>query len=81
MLMSALPPLAELEDAGEFLPRHIGPDDSDQVHMLSVIGAASRRALVEAVMPASIARTRPMDLPPPATEAFGAPSMSWQSTN
>ncbi|MCP5284266.1 MAG: aminomethyl-transferring glycine dehydrogenase [Burkholderiaceae bacterium] len=69
MLMSALPPLAELEDAGEFLPRHIGPDDADQVHMLSVIGAASRRALVEAVMPASIARTRPMDLPPPATEA------------
>ncbi|MCP5270178.1 MAG: aminomethyl-transferring glycine dehydrogenase [Burkholderiaceae bacterium] len=69
MLMSALPPLAELEDAGEFLPRHIGPDDADQAHMLSVIGAASRRALVEAVMPADIARSRPMDLPPAVTEA------------
>ncbi len=69
MLMSALPPLAELEDAGEFLPRHIGPDAADQAHMLSVIGAASRRALIEAVMPADIARTRPMDLPPPVTEA------------
>jgi glycine dehydrogenase len=69
MLMSALPPLAELEDAGEFLPRHIGPDAADEAHMLSVIGAASRRALIEAVMPAAIARTQPMDLPPPATEA------------
>jgi glycine dehydrogenase len=69
MLMSALPPLAELENAAEFQPRHIGPDAADQQHMLSVVGAASRRALVDAVMPADIARGRPMDLPPPTTEA------------
>ena len=37
--------------------------------MLSVIGAASRQALIDAVVPAAIRRARPMDLPPPATEA------------
>ncbi|MDH4051691.1 MAG: aminomethyl-transferring glycine dehydrogenase [Rubrivivax sp.] len=69
MLMSALPSLAELENTSEFAPRHIGPDAADQRHMLSVIGAASRRALLDAVMPADIARAQPMTLPPPVTEA------------
>ena len=69
MLMSALTPLAELENAAEFTGRHIGPDAAEQQHMLSVIGAASRAALIERIVPASIARTRPMQLPPPATEA------------
>ena len=69
MLMSALPTLAELENAGAFQSRHIGPDEAEQAHMLSVVGAASRRALVDAVMPADIARTRPMALPDPVDEA------------
>ena len=69
MLMSALPSLAELENTGEFMPRHIGPDEADQQHMLSVIGAASRRALIEAVLPPAIARSRPMALPAPVGEA------------
>ena len=72
MPMSALPPpvdLAALEDASEFLPRHIGPDDADQAHMLSVIGAASRQALMDAVMPADIVRATPMALPAPVTQA------------
>ena len=69
MLMSALPSLAELENTGEFVPRHIGPTEADQRHMLSVIGAASRRALIEAVLPPAIARTRPMALPAPVSEA------------
>ncbi len=67
--MSALPPLAQLEDADPFVRRHIGVTDEDQRHMLSVIGSASRRALVEAVVPADIARGSPMRLPAPATEA------------
>ena len=46
MLMSALKPLAELESAGEFVPRHVGIDTDDEAHMLSVIGAASRRRTV-----------------------------------
>jgi glycine dehydrogenase len=69
MLMSALTPLAELEHAAEFTGRHIGPDAAEQQQMLSAIGAASRAALIERIVPASIARTRPMQLPPPATEA------------
>jgi len=69
MLMSALKPLDELENAAEFAARHIGPDTADEQHMLSVIGAASRRALIDTIVPRSIARSRPMDLPAPLTEA------------
>jgi len=69
MLKSATQPLPALENAIEFRARHIGPDEGDEQHMLSVIGAASRRALIEAVMPRSIARAQPMALPAPATEA------------
>ena len=69
MLMSALKPLAELENAGEFIPRHIGIDAEDEAHMLSVIGAATRPALIDQVVPRSIARTAPMRLPAPLGEA------------
>ncbi|RVU45264.1 aminomethyl-transferring glycine dehydrogenase [Rubrivivax rivuli] len=69
MLMSALKPLGELENATEFAARHIGPYEDDERHMLSVIGAASRRALIEAIVPRTIARTKPMSLPAPVTEA------------
>jgi glycine dehydrogenase len=69
MLMSALKPLGELENASEFTARHIGPYADDEAHMLSTIGAASRRALIEAIVPRSIARAQPMQLPAPLTEA------------
>ncbi|NBQ90567.1 MAG: glycine dehydrogenase (aminomethyl-transferring) [Betaproteobacteria bacterium] len=69
MLMSALTPLSELENATEFRARHLGPFETDEARMLSVIGAASRRALIEAVVPRSIARGQVMDLPTPVTEA------------
>jgi glycine dehydrogenase len=69
MLMSALKPLAELENAPEFVARHIGIDAAAEAHMLSVIGAASRRALVDAVVPASIARRAAMKLPAAIGEA------------
>ncbi|MCZ2292687.1 MAG: aminomethyl-transferring glycine dehydrogenase [Burkholderiales bacterium] len=64
-----LPPLAALENATEFRPRHIGPSDAEQAHMLSTIGAASRAALVDALVPASIRLKGAMDLPPPVSEA------------
>jgi len=67
--MPVTPPLGVLEDAAEFLPRHIGIDAADEAHMLSVIGAASRRALVDAIVPHAIARSQAMDLPPPVGEA------------
>jgi glycine dehydrogenase len=69
MLKSATLPLSELENAAEFRARHIGPWEGDEQHMLSVIGAASRRALIDAVVPRSIARAKPMDLPAPIGEA------------
>ena len=61
-------PLSALENAAEFLPRHIGIDAADEAHMLSVIGEASRRALIDGIVPRSIARGQAMDLPAPATE-------------
>ena len=77
MLKPANPPLVDLENSAEFLARHIGPDAADEAHMLGVVGGRdaggqprlSRRALIDAIVPRSIARSRAMDLPPPATEA------------
>lgn len=65
----AAPSLSALENAAEFQPRHIGIDAADEAHMLSVIGEASRRALIDSIVPRSIARSRGMDLPAPVTEA------------
>ncbi len=69
MLMSALKPLGELENSTEFAARHIGPYEDDERHMLSTIGAASRRVLIDTIVPRSIARSKPMALPAPLTEA------------
>ncbi|PUE47091.1 glycine dehydrogenase (aminomethyl-transferring) [Limnohabitans sp. 2KL-1] len=69
MLMSTLKPLGELENPSEFIARHIGISDADEQHMLSVIGEASRRALIESIVPRSIARAQAMQLPAPVTEA------------
>jgi glycine dehydrogenase len=69
MLMQTAPSLSELENHGEFQARHIGPWEQDEQHMLSVIGAASRRALIEAIVPDSIKRANAMKLPAPITEA------------
>ncbi|MRD47477.1 aminomethyl-transferring glycine dehydrogenase [Caenimonas koreensis DSM 17982] len=69
MLMQSARPLVELENTSEFIARHIGIEAADEQHMLSVIGEASRRALIESIVPRSIARTNPMQLPPAATEA------------
>ena len=62
-------PLGELENSSEFIARHIGISPADEALMLSVVGAASRAALIAAIVPRSIARSHPMELPPPVTEA------------
>ncbi|MES2957319.1 MAG: aminomethyl-transferring glycine dehydrogenase [Pseudomonadota bacterium] len=73
MLMPATQPLDALENASEFRARHIGPWAEDERHMLSVIAAGvaefTRKALIEAVVPRSIARAKGMALPAPASEA------------
>ncbi|QEA11680.1 aminomethyl-transferring glycine dehydrogenase [Comamonas flocculans] len=66
--MPALP-LSALENASEFHARHIGITAADEAHMLSVVGVASRRALVDSIVPRSIARASSMRLPPACTEA------------
>ena len=69
MLSPACKPLIELENAAEFIARHIGVQADDECRMLSIIGAASRRALIEAIVPRSIARSQPMALPAVLSEA------------
>ena len=69
MLMPSVKPLGELENASEFIARHIGISEADETLMLSVIGEASRRALIDSIVPRSIARSAGMDLPPATTEA------------
>jgi glycine dehydrogenase len=69
MLMQSARPLGELENPAEFIPRHIGVDEADERHMLSVIGEASRRALIDSIVPRSIARSSAMKLPSAIGEA------------
>ncbi len=69
MLMQSARPLGELENPAEFIARHIGIEAADEALMLKVIGEPSRRALVDSIVPRSIARTNPMKLPAPVTEA------------
>ena len=69
MLMQSTKPLDELENSREFIARHIGVSDADEAHMLSVLGQASRRALIDSIVPRSIARGQAMQLPAPVTEA------------
>ena len=75
MLMQSAPSLNELENASEFQARHIGPWEGDEQKMLSVIGVASRRALIEAIVPDSIKRANAMKLPAPITEAAALAEM------
>ncbi|MEO5696613.1 MAG: aminomethyl-transferring glycine dehydrogenase, partial [Burkholderiaceae bacterium] len=67
--MSSHPPLHQFENTREFAARHIGIEAGDEVSMLSAIGAASRRALIDRIVPRAILRGAPMRLPEPVTEA------------
>jgi glycine dehydrogenase len=63
------PSLAELENSSEFVARHIGITAADEQHMLGVIGEPSRAALIESIVPRSIARSTKMAIPDALTEA------------
>ncbi|MDP3336633.1 MAG: glycine dehydrogenase, partial [Rhodoferax sp.] len=69
MTSIALSPLGELENASEFIARHIGIDAADEAVMLKTVAAASRAALIDEIVPASIVRSQPMAIPAPITEA------------
>ena len=69
MLKQSTTPLVELEHNPEFIARHIGINADDERHMLSVIGEKSRLALIDSIVPHSIARSNAMQLPAAITEA------------
>ena len=64
-----LPSLTALENAEEFIARHIGIEAGDEARMLSAIGSATRAELIDGIVPAAIRRRQPMRLPAPVTEA------------
>jgi glycine dehydrogenase len=68
-MTTASPSLKELENASEFVARHIGIDAADEALMLKTIGETSRRALIDSIVPRSIARSTAMDIPAAITEA------------
>jgi glycine dehydrogenase len=51
-----------------FADRHIGFTPEEEARMLAVIGQPTRRALIDAVVPAAICRQAAMELPAPASE-------------
>ncbi len=68
--------LTQLEARDAFLARHIGPDAAEQQAMLSVLGYASRAALIDALVPANIRNQGTLPLgqysaPMPEQEALG----------
>ncbi|MDX1540252.1 MAG: aminomethyl-transferring glycine dehydrogenase, partial [Geminicoccaceae bacterium] len=61
--------LDELEGRDDFLRRHLGPGPRQIRTMLDAIGMGSLDELIERAMPSQIRSERPLDLPPPRTEA------------
>ncbi|MCC5951289.1 MAG: aminomethyl-transferring glycine dehydrogenase [Acidimicrobiia bacterium] len=63
------PTLETLEHHHEFVERHIGPDAAQTRAMLEALGLGSVDELLDAVVPASIRWSKPLDLPTASTEA------------
>ncbi|HEY9281572.1 MAG TPA: glycine dehydrogenase (aminomethyl-transferring), partial [Eoetvoesiella sp.] len=61
--------LRELDPHTDFIPRHIGPASADQAKMLSEIGIDSLQSLVREVVPSSILKSDPLNLPASRSEA------------
>ncbi|GGE74068.1 aminomethyl-transferring glycine dehydrogenase [Massilia psychrophila] len=54
--------LTQLEQRDSFIPRHIGPTDTEQAAMLSTLGYASRAALIDAIVPPNIRNKSRLEL-------------------
>ncbi len=61
--------LETLQHAGEFIDRHIGPDEQQINAMLEELGLESLERLVEKTVPESIALQQPLAMASPMTEA------------
>src|SRR6478752_791834 len=57
-----------VEGLGEFVARHIGPDDAAVAHMLEAIGHESLESLMTAAVPDGIRSAAALDLPDPLDE-------------
>ena len=67
--MTARPSLAQLQDDGSFVARHVGTTPEDQARMLADLGCATLDDLVSQAVPAGI-RDEALDrVPAPASEA------------
>jgi glycine dehydrogenase len=53
---------------GEFVRRHIGPDDASIREMLAAVGASSLDEFVDQTVPRQIRLAEPLDLPPALSE-------------
>ena len=51
---------SDQDGSHSFVARHIGTTDEDQAHMLETLGYDSRAALIDAVIPPSIRRDKPL---------------------
>jgi glycine dehydrogenase len=69
MPTTSAPTLAQLENASEFVARHIGISADDEALMLQAIGEKSRKELIDSIVPRSIARSSTMAIPAAITEA------------
>ncbi|MDG1081801.1 MAG: glycine dehydrogenase (aminomethyl-transferring), partial [Porticoccaceae bacterium] len=61
--------LTDLENAAEFIARHIGPSADDQQQMLSSLGCSSLQELTSQVVPEAIAMTQALDIVDGCSEA------------
>ena len=66
--MDKRPSLEALEDRGDFIRRHIGPDERDLAVMLAALDVASLDELIAQTIPADIQLDAPLNLPAPRSE-------------
>jgi glycine dehydrogenase len=66
--MNKRPTLAALEDRGDFIGRHIGPDERDLAVMLAALDVSSLDELIAQTVPADLLGTASLNLPPPRSE-------------
>jgi glycine dehydrogenase len=56
------------QQSNEFIPRHIGPNETDTRSMLKTIGVSSLAALVDKTVPAAIRMQQPLAIPAAMSE-------------
>ena len=64
----ATPTTSDAISLGEFVARHIGPDDAAIAHMLEAVGHESLEALMTSAVPGGIRTAASLDLPDPLDE-------------